>query len=86
MSRTTYILKAYGENKSVILAESQKELGKKTCSAIAIEEQADEKTTTVQFPEYMGDWGEDTSIVAQFVNEGSLITNTEYSLQKVVHI
>ena len=83
MSRTAYILKAYGEVKAVILAESQKELGLKTCRAIAVEEEADEKSVAVKLGE-IGDWGEDTDILVEYINDGEKITNTDYSIMKCI--
>lgn len=82
--KITYVLSAYGEVKAVIVATSQEELMKKTALAIQEEECAEEKTTTVKFPDHMGDWGEETGIVAIYVDNGEQVTNTDYSLMKCV--
>lgn len=88
--KTDYILFKNGTAKAVISAENQKELGQKTALAVQTEEQTDDRNdnsvqkTYVQFPEYMGDWGEDTQIVAVYVQNGFLITDTDYTLMKCI--
>lgn len=81
--KTAYILSAYGNAKAIIFASNEKELGQKTALAIEEEEAADEKTTTVKLGR-LGDWGEDTTILAEYVNDGEKITNTDYTLTKTV--
>ena len=83
MKKEIYVLSAYGQVKAVILAATELELGKKTALAIQEEESAEEGTTTVNLG-CIGDWGEDTNIVAVYVNNGEQVTNTDYTLRKTV--
>jgi len=80
--KIAYVLSACGKTKAVIIAENQKELKQKTCLAIQEEENAEEDSVVVKMGR-MGDWGEDTTILAEYSMDGfEKIINNEYTLTK----
>ena len=83
-----YILFMQGEARSVILASSQDELGKKLAKAVEIEVQPDQgkgiEKTSVRMGD-LGDWGEETMVMASYVKDGQLIQDHDITIMKTIH-
>ena len=82
----TFILKRFGAPVGVIVASTSEELAVKIKKAIMVEVYAD---TEGQFSARVDidtlDWGETANITVEYVQDGSLITDSEFSLMKTIH-
>jgi len=82
----TFILKRFDDPVGVIVASTSEELAVKIKKAIMVEVYAD---TEGQFSA-RGDidtlsWGETANITVEYVQDGSLINDSEFSLMKTIH-
>jgi hypothetical protein len=84
MEKFAFVLSVYGSNRAVILAVDEKELLEKLPKAIAEEVEPEGEVTVKLTNDRLGDWGESTDITASYVNEGSLIENTDIEVVKTV--
>ncbi len=84
MSKTSYILTYMGKPAAVINAESQANLKEKAERAVKEHLSVEPDTQFSLSIGRIGDWGEETQVTAEYVDEGSLITDSEFTLTKTV--
>ena len=85
MEKTAYILLHFDKPCGVILASDEVEFDQKLETAIRNEIELDDDSN--QFSIYhsnIGDWGETCTIEVQYVNEGELLIEQEFSIIKTV--
>jgi hypothetical protein len=69
---------------AVINAESQANLKEKTERAVKEHLSVEPDTQFSLAIGRIGDWGEETQVTAQYVDDGELITDSEFTLTKTV--
>ncbi len=83
MNKTAFLVSIYGQQKGVIIAETKERLLAKMPQVIRIELEAEE-VISVDVVGEMGDWGEDTVIMAKYINGGQLIENDDIVVTKKI--
>jgi hypothetical protein len=84
MSKTSYILTYFRKPVAVINAESQADLKQKTTRAIQEHLSVENDSQFELSIGRIGDWGEETQVTAKYVDEGSYVTDDEFTLIKTV--
>jgi hypothetical protein len=84
MSKTSYILTYMGKPAAVINTESQASLEEKTERAVKEHLSVEPDTQFSLSIGRIGDWGKETQVTAQYVDDGFLVTDNEFTLMKTV--
>lgn len=84
MNKITYVLEHFGDVVGVIIAENDGQLTARTAAAI---DDNIEREKDGQFELHIGrigDFGEYTDVTVKYVENGQLVTDSEFRLRKTV--
>ena len=84
MKKIAYILSYMGRAVAVIMAADENELKEKLKPAIQEEVGAETDTQFTLGLEEVGDYGETSTIFTQYVQDGALIDDNEFTVMKTV--
>lgn len=84
MEKAIFVLTYMGKAVAAIQAESETQLKEKVATAIKEEVSAEPDTQFSLRVGRIGDWGETTTVKTDYVNDGLLIQDEEFTLTKLV--